>query len=102
LIFERLWQAGSIDKVLTALLEGRRFEFSAERAIFLTVLHRLFTPGSDRAAEKWKDHYAIEGAANLELQHLLYGAMAWLGEVLPNSQLDGATPFAPRPSPDYS
>jgi hypothetical protein len=30
-----------IDKVLTTLLEGRRFEFSVERAIFLTVLHRL-------------------------------------------------------------
>src|ERR1035441_6181377 len=61
LIFQRLWQTCSIDKVLMALLEGRRFEFSVERAIFLTVLHRLFAPGSDRAAEKWKDDYAIEG-----------------------------------------
>ena len=51
LIFQRLWQTCSIDKVLTALIEGRRFEFSVERAIFLTVLHRLFAPGSDRAAE---------------------------------------------------
>src|SRR5271157_5361047 len=55
LIFQRLWQACSIDKVLTTLLQGRRFEFSVERAIFLTVLHRLLAPGSDRAAEKWKD-----------------------------------------------
>ena len=31
LIFQRLWQACSIDKVLTALLQGRRFEFSVER-----------------------------------------------------------------------
>ncbi len=61
LIFQRLWQARSIDKVLTTLLADRRFEFSVERAIFLTVLHRLFAPGSDRAAEKWKDDYAIEG-----------------------------------------
>jgi hypothetical protein len=60
LIFDRLWQSCSINKVLTALLECRRFEFSVERAIFLTVLHRLFAPGSDRAAEKWKDDYAIE------------------------------------------
>ncbi|MHB2009728.1 MAG: IS1634 family transposase [Acidobacteriaceae bacterium] len=95
LIFERLWQACSINTVLTALLEGRRFEFSVERAIFLTVLHRLFAPGSDRAAEKWKDDYAIEGVADLELHHL-YRAMAWLGEVLPKDQQDGATPFAPR------
>ena len=42
LIFQRLWQSCSIDRVLTALLEGRRFEFSVERAIFLPVLHRLF------------------------------------------------------------
>ena len=67
LIFQRLWQACSIDKVLSALLEGRRFEFSVERAIFLTVLHRLFAPGSDRAAEKWKDDYAIEGVGDLGL-----------------------------------
>jgi len=99
LIFQRLWQACSIDKVLTTLLEGRRFEFSVERAIFLTVLHRLFAPGSDRAAEKWKDDYAIEGVGDLGL-HQLYRAMAWLGEVLPKDQQDGATPFAPRTNKD--
>jgi len=99
LIFERLWQACSIDKVLTSLLKGRRFEFSVERAIFLTVLHRLLAPGSDRAAEKWKDDYAIEGVADLDLHHL-YRAMAWLGEVLPKAQQDGATPFSPRTNKD--
>jgi transposase len=99
LIFQRLWQACSIDSVLTALLKGRRFEFSVERAIFLTVLHRLFAPGSDRAAEKWKDDYAIEGVGGLEL-HQIYRAMAWLGEVLPKDQQDGATPFAPRTNKD--
>ena len=99
LIFQRLWQACSIDKVLAALLEGRRFEFPVERAIFLTVLHRLFAPGSDRAAEKWKDDYAIEGVSGLDL-HPLYRAMAWLGEVLPEAQQDGSTPFAPRINKD--
>src|ERR1035438_9562553 len=99
LIFQRLWQACSIDKVLTALLAGRRFEFSVERAIFLTVLHRLFAPGSDRAAEKWKGDYAIEGVGDLDLHHL-YRAMAWVGEVLPKDQQDGATPFAPRTNKD--
>jgi transposase len=99
LIFQRLWQACSIDQVLTALLEGRRFEFSVERAIFLTVLHRLFAPGSDRAAEKWKDDYVIDGVGDLDL-HQLYRAMAWLGEVLPKDQQDGATPFAPRTKKD--
>ena len=99
LIFQRLWQACSIDRVLTALLEGRRFEFFVERAIFLTVLHRLFAPGSDRAAEKWKDNYAIDGVGGLDLHHL-YRAMAWLGEILPEDQQDGATPFAPRTNKD--
>jgi transposase len=99
LIFQRLWQACSIDKVLTALLQGRRFEFSVERAVFLTVLHRLFAPGSDRAAEKWKHDYAIEGVADLDLHHL-YRAMAWLGEVLPKDQQNGATPFSPRTNKD--
>jgi len=99
LIFQRLWQACSIDKVVTSLLKDRRFEFSIERAIFLTVLHRLFAPGSDRAAEKWKDDYAIAGVGALSLHHL-YRAMAWLGEVLPQDQQTGATPFAPRTNKD--
>jgi len=99
LIFQRLWEACSVDKVLTALLKDRRFEFSVERAVFLTVLHRLFAPGSDRAAEKWKDDYTIAGAGELSLQHL-YRAMAWLGEVLPKDQQTGATPFVPRINKD--
>ena len=99
LIFQRLWQSCSIDQVLAALLQGRRFDFAVERAVFLTVLHRLFAPGSDRAAEKWKADYAIEGADELDLQHL-YRAMAWLGEVLPQDQQSGATPFAPRTNKD--
>ena len=99
LIFQRLWQACSIDKVVTSLLKDRRFEFSIERAIFLTVLHRLFAPGSDRAAEKWKGDYAMEGVGELSLHHL-YRAMAWLGEVLPQDQQTGATPFAPRTNKD--
>ena len=99
LIFQRLWQACSIDQVVTSLLKDRRFEFSIERAIFLTVLHRLFAPGSDRAAEKWKGDYAMEGVGAVSLHHL-YRAMAWLGEVLPEGQQAGAPPFAPRTNKD--
>ena len=99
LIGQRLWQACSIDKVLLALLRERHFEFSVERAIFLSVLHRLFAPGSDRAAEKWKHDYAIDGTGQLNLHHL-YRAMAWLGEVLPKDQQNAATPFVPRTNKD--
>ena len=99
LIFQRLWETCSVDKILLALWKDRRFEFSVERAVFLTVWHRLFAPGSDRAAEKWKDDYAIAGAGELSLHHL-YRAMAWLGESLPKDQQTGSTPFAPRTNKD--
>jgi len=82
LIFERLWRELGVGDVIRELSQGRKFGFDLERAIFLTVLHRLFDPGSDRAAEKWKDARVIDGAEALALQHL-YRAMAWLGTPLP-------------------
>lgn len=79
LVFERLWQELGIGEVIGNVLSGRRHEFDIERAMFLTVLHRLFDPGSDRAAEKWKEDYRIPGAEEIEL-HQLYRTMGWLGE----------------------
>jgi hypothetical protein len=99
LVFDRLWHELGLPKVLRGLLEDRKFEFDVERAVFLTVLHRLFDPGSDRAAERWKNRYAIAGAESLELHHL-YRAMAWLGEPLAAEAQGGATPFAPRCTKD--
>jgi Transposase DDE domain len=99
LIFERLWQQTGCRHVIERLLDGRRFEFDVERALFLTVLHRLFAPGSDRAADKWKADYQIPGCEALQL-HQLYRAMAWLGEELPEDQQTGKTPFAPRCTKD--
>jgi hypothetical protein len=95
LVFERLWKELGLPKTLRGLLKERKFEFDVERAVFLTVLHRLFASGSDRAAEVWRRRYAIEGVEKLQLHHL-YRAMAWLGEPLPEDQQAGATPFAPR------
>ena len=70
-------------------LDGRRFEFAVERAIFLTVLHRLFAPGSDRAAEHVEGRTTrSRDATSLQLHHL-YRAMAWLGEELPEEQQAG-------------
>src|SRR3954463_2793348 len=94
LIFERLWQQTGCRHVVEQLLKGRRFEFDVERAVFLTVLHRLFDSGSDRAADRWRRDYQIEGD-DLQLHHL-YRAMAWLGEELPRDQQKDKTPFAPR------
>jgi len=99
LIFERVWRECGIADVLAERVGRRRFGFSVERAIFLTVLHRLFAPGSDRAAERWRHGYAISGTEDLDL-HQLYRAMRWLGTPLPKAQQPGATPFAPRTTKD--
>lgn len=99
LVFQRLWQLTGSQHVIEQLLKGRRFEFPIERAIFLTVLHRLFEPGSDRAADKWKESYQIEGCEDLQLHHL-YRAMGWLGDELPRKEQADKTPFAPRCNKD--
>jgi len=95
LAFERVWEETGCRGVIERLASARKHDFSLERAAFLTVLHRLFCGGSDRAADRWREDYRIEGVEGLELHHL-YRAMAWLGEELAEDQQDGATPFAPR------
>jgi transposase len=99
LVFGRLWERLGIQGELGAVLKDRRFGFDVERAIYLTVLHRLCVSGSDRAAEKWRRDYRIPGAESLDL-HQLYRAMAFLGEELPEAAQDGRTPFSPRCTKD--
>ena len=93
LIFERLWEELGIAKVLKELLTNRLFGFDVERAVFLTVLHRLMVCGSDRFCDKWRRDYVIGGVEELSLHHF-YRAMAFLGEET-DDQRD-ATPFSPR------
>lgn len=81
LVFGRLWKSMGLEEIVRDLAAGRRHEFALERAVYLTVLHRLFASGSDRAAESWKENYRIPGAEDLWL-HQLYRAMGWLGEEL--------------------
>jgi hypothetical protein len=95
LVFERLWEETGCRAVISDLASKRGHKFALERAVFLTVLHRLFVSGSDRAADRWREDYAIAGVEGLDLHHL-YRAMAWLGEELPETEQDGRTPFAPR------
>src|SRR4029450_10737370 len=68
-----------IGEIIRGLAAKRHHGFDLERAVYLTVLHRLFVSGSDRAAEAWKENYSLPGAEELALQHL-YRAMAWLGQ----------------------
>jgi hypothetical protein len=95
LLFERLWQDTGCRDVIAALAGKRGHRFALERAVFLTVLHRLMRGGSDLAADRWREEYRIDGGDSLDLHHL-YRAMAWLGQELPAGQQDDATPFAPR------
>ena len=90
LLFERLWRDTQCGEVLRELLADRGFEFPVERAIFLTVLHRLMVSGSDRACVQWREDYRIDGTDDLQLHHL-YRAMAWLGEELPAADQVGCT-----------
>ena len=82
LLFERLWQETGCQDVIVSLARKRGHRFAVERAVFLTVLHRLMRGGSDLAADRWRDDYRIGGCEDLDLHHL-YRAMAWLGEALP-------------------
>ena len=97
LIFERLWEELGIRKTIKDILVSRRFDFDVERAVFLTVLHRLFVAGSDRACERWRRDYEIKGVGAVYLHHL-YRAMAFLGEEL--KEQEDATPFSPRCTKD--
>jgi len=99
LVFERLWRESRAPRVIKHLLAERKYEFDVERAVFLTVLHRLFAPGSDRAAEVWRQRYKIKGVKKLRLHHL-YRAMAWLGEPLAEEKQTAVSGLAPRCTKD--
>jgi hypothetical protein len=79
LVFGHLWRDTGCQAVLHQHLAGRGFGFDVERAVYLTVLHRLMVSGSDRHASTWQQTLEIPGVEALTLNHA-YKAMAWLGE----------------------
>jgi transposase len=96
LVFERLWKEVGIDRILHRLLGGRKFGFDVERAVFLTVLHRLFPSGSDRSCDRWRRDHVIQGVDGLSLHHL-YRAMAFLGSEIEDQE---DRTFSPRCTKD--
>ncbi len=81
LVFERLWAETGCRAVIEDLAEERKHGFALERAIFLTVLHRLMGGGSDLAADRWREDYRIAGVEALDLQHLYRpSSTVWAGE----------------------
>ena len=91
LIFERLWRETGCHDVVRTVLATRHHHFDVERAVFMTVLHRVMVSGSDRSALQWRRDQAIDGAEALELQHL-YRAMGWLGEALDEAEPGALSP----------
>ncbi len=92
-VFERLRSRTGIRTAIRWLAAGRKFEFDVERAVFLTVPHRLTVSGSDRFRYRWRRDRSIDGIEGLEPHHL-HRAMSFLGEVLKDQK--EAMPFAPR------
>ena len=99
LVFGRLWQELGLGAIVKQAMAGRRYEFDLERAVYLTVIHRLFASGSDRAAERWREGYRLPGTETLDLHHL-YRAMAFLGEPL-GEQLSQPVLGTPRCTKDW-
>lgn len=102
-VFERLWRELELPEILRQASADRRFEFDLERAVLVTVLHRLLEPGSDRAAASWCRRYALDGIEALRLHHF-YRAMGWLGEPLepesaPTPTVAGESAAAPAAKP---
>jgi hypothetical protein len=83
LVFERLWEETGCRKVVEDLAGARKHDFALERAVFLTVLHRLFPGGSDRAADRWREDYRIEGVEGLDLQPIERGVKFVLVDLAP-------------------
>ena len=76
LVFGRLWRGLKLDRILTD--PERKFRFDVERAIFATVLHRLFESDSDCQGMRFLRGVDIPGTDELDLHHM-YRAIAWLG-----------------------
>jgi len=64
LIFERLWRELGVGQVIRERAAGRKFGFDLERAIFLTVLHRLFDPAATAPPKNGKRFTSAPARAN--------------------------------------
>jgi hypothetical protein len=79
LVFGRLWEELGLDRIVSERLTGRKFSFAVERAVFASVVHRLFEAGSDRQGMRFLRDVRVSGADEVDLHHL-YRAMQFLGE----------------------
>ncbi len=80
LVFDRLWRETGCQDVIRACARGTRHGFDLERAVFLSVLHRLGISGPDRSAEAWGASRPLDGLGQPLGLHQLYRAIQWLGD----------------------
>jgi hypothetical protein len=73
LMFERLWEETGCRAVIAELVGKRKHGFALERAVFLTVLHRLFVSGSDRAADRCRGNRGNQPSGVVRLSNLSTG-----------------------------
>jgi len=92
-VFGKLWESTGIKSILRHLLKERHFTFDVERAIYITVLHRLMVSGSDLSACTWRRNQNIPGNQALSLHHF-YRAMEWLGDMV--DEFNDSDPLSPR------
>jgi hypothetical protein len=80
-VLEKIWKRLGFPEVIERLQEGRRLEFSLERALFTMVANRACAPVSKLGChEEWlAEDVHIEGTEKLGLHHL-YRAMDFLEE----------------------
>jgi transposase len=97
LVFRRIWKDLGIAEAINQCILDRRFKFDIERAVYHTVIHRLFESGSDRSSLIWRETISLPGTAELDLQHL-YRAMSFLGA--PHKNQINRTKFTPRCNKD--
>ncbi|MDF1597875.1 MAG: IS1634 family transposase [Acidimicrobiia bacterium] len=76
-----LWRRVGIGEVLARLLEGRRLDPRAERAVFAMVANRALEPLSKLAAARWVAERAVIPGLDDVDEDTFYRAMDWLLEV---------------------
>ena len=83
----------AVGRVIQEALATRRYGFDVERAIYLTVMHRLFAPGSDRRRNAGANPIGCRAPKGWICT--ISTAMAFLGEALEDQTRDAGAQHSP-------
>ncbi|GAW92783.1 transposase [Calderihabitans maritimus] len=79
LVFRRLWEELSLDRILKKLLAGTQITTNVEEAVFAMVLNRLCDPQSKLGVKRWLETVYRPEFEQLELHHF-YQSLDFLAE----------------------